>query len=188
MAEHISEKDDFGIAECPSYLKRLDLGCGLNKRKGFIGVDLSPDTNADVIHDLNSYPYPFEDNSIFEIFTSHFIEHVNDIKAFMEECWRILVPRGRMEILAPYYTSMGSIQDHTHVRSICDNTFNYFCKQGLKGMGITQYSIKCDFEIMNKRLYFTNEWENRADEARMWAARHYWNVVSDIEFTLQAIK
>ena len=40
----------------------LHLGCGFNKITGSIGVDINPDSAADVIHDLNNFPYPFKDN------------------------------------------------------------------------------------------------------------------------------
>ena len=39
----------------------LDLGCGNKKRDGTIGVDFNSRTKADIIHDLNIFPYPFED-------------------------------------------------------------------------------------------------------------------------------
>ena len=43
-------------------MKNLDLGCGNRKRKDTIGIDISEDTDADVIHDLNISPYPFDYN------------------------------------------------------------------------------------------------------------------------------
>ena len=39
---------------------RIDLGCGNKKRPGTIGVDFNERTKADIIHNLNSFPYPFE--------------------------------------------------------------------------------------------------------------------------------
>ena len=44
----------------------LDVGCGNNKTQGAIGVDIYPDTQADVICNLNSYTYPFK-NDIFDL-------------------------------------------------------------------------------------------------------------------------
>ena len=38
----------------------LDLGCGSKKRPGAIGVDINAASGADVIHDLDVLPYPFE--------------------------------------------------------------------------------------------------------------------------------
>lgn len=188
MPESIAKQEDFSVAETPSYLKRLDLGCGANKKEGFLGVDISPNVNPDFIHDLNRYPYPFEDNSVFEIFTSHFIEHVGDIKKFMEECWRILVPMGMMTILAPYYSSVRAFQDYTHVRPISEMTFLYFNKEWMDTNKLDHYGVKCNFEIINNRYYFDPAWEARADAAREWARIHYNNVVLDIETRLRAIK
>ena len=50
----------FKITEGYIKMKILDLGCGKRKQKDAIGVDMSEDSDADVIHDLNKFPYPFE--------------------------------------------------------------------------------------------------------------------------------
>ena len=49
-------------------LKILDLGCGNKKREGATGVDYNDRTAADIVHNLNEFPYPFEDNSIDKIY------------------------------------------------------------------------------------------------------------------------
>ncbi len=188
MVQKITEQEDFAIAEAPSYLKKLDLGCGMNCKQGFLGVDHSEDIKPDFVHDLNSYPYPFEDNSVFEIFTSHFIEHVRDIKAFMEECYRMLVPLGMMTVVAPYYSSVRAFQDYTHVRPISENTFLYFNKEWMEQNKLEHYGVKCNFDILNTRYYYAQDWESRADSAREWARMHYVNVVQDIEVRLRTIK
>lgn len=184
----ITEQEDFSKAECPSYLKKLDLGCGDRCKEGFLGVDISPDVNPAFAHDLNIYPYPFEDNSVFEIFCSHFIEHVANLKSFMEECWRILVPMGQITFIAPYYSSIRAWQDYTHVRPISENTFLYFTKEWMDVNKLSHYGVKCDFEIVRTRYYFNPDWESRAEVARDWARKYYINVVDDIEVTLRAKK
>jgi len=188
MPESIIKQEDFSVADAPSYLKKLDLGCGANKKFGFLGVDISPDVDADFIHDLNIYPYPFEDNSVFEIFTSHFIEHVKSIEKFMDECWRMLVPMGMITIVAPYYSSVRAWQDPTHVRPISEMTFLYYSKEWREVNKLEHYNIRSNFEILNSRYYFAPDWEARADAAREWARIHYANVVQDIEVRLRAIK
>ena len=41
----------------------LDLGCGpFQKLEGSIGVDIKAASHVDVVHNLDVYPYPFEDN------------------------------------------------------------------------------------------------------------------------------
>jgi hypothetical protein len=36
----------------------LDIGCGNVKLPGAVGLDISPDTQADVGHNLNIFPFP----------------------------------------------------------------------------------------------------------------------------------
>jgi hypothetical protein len=57
---------------------KLDLGCGLNPKEGFEGVDIRGNEKAKHIVDLFKFPWPFEDNSVDEIHASHLLEHVWD--------------------------------------------------------------------------------------------------------------
>ena len=41
-------------------MKILELGCGTTKIPNAISVDINPFSKADVIHDLNKFPYPFK--------------------------------------------------------------------------------------------------------------------------------
>ena len=61
----------------------LDVGCSRNKVKGAIGIDIDPSSQADIIHDLNQYPYPIESDSFETIMAQHIIEHVNDPVLFI---------------------------------------------------------------------------------------------------------
>src|SRR6185295_223721 len=58
----------------PPVTRRLDLACGQNVREGFEGVDIWP--GAQHVVDLQRYPWPFEDESVLELNTSHYIEHI----------------------------------------------------------------------------------------------------------------
>lgn len=186
---HVSELQDFAPLTGEELgLPRLDLACGKFKLEGYTGVDIIQLPGVDVVYDLNVYPYPFEESSIYQIYCSHFVEHVKDLKLFMEECWRILMPGARFTIVAPYYTSIRAIQDYTHVRSICETTFQYFSQEWLKAMGLEHYDVKCDFATDSLTYKFDPKWATRGDEAREWARMHYNNVVMDIETMLRTIK
>ena len=56
-----------------SKLVKLDIGCGKNKKEGFIGIDIDPHSNADIIS--SALKLPFDDESIDEIHSSHLVEH-----------------------------------------------------------------------------------------------------------------
>jgi predicted SAM-dependent methyltransferase len=55
-------------------MSKINIGCGLDKKKGYINVDIRKDVNPDVICDIQ-YLEPFKDNSIDEIYASHVLEH-----------------------------------------------------------------------------------------------------------------
>ena len=59
--------------------RTLDVGCGINKYPGAIGIDRNPATRADVLCDLDRVPYPFADSSFDQLRAIHVIEHVSDV-------------------------------------------------------------------------------------------------------------
>lgn len=88
---------------------RLDLGCGRSKRDAFKGVDIATDI-PEVDYpgvDLTKPNWPFEDNSVEMIHSSHFLEHLDGDEqiTFMNECCRILRPGGVLLIIVPYGNS-----------------------------------------------------------------------------------
>ena len=52
--------------------KKLNLGCGKDIKGGYINLDVV-DYGGNMIHDINTFPYPFEDNTFDEIFASHIL-------------------------------------------------------------------------------------------------------------------
>ena len=106
----------------------LDMGCGENKHKGFIGVDKRRLPNVDCVHDLESFPWPFEKESISVILASQIIEHIKPWLSidFMNECWRILEFDGLLVLITPYGGSERSLQDPTHCNPWIRYTPFYF--------------------------------------------------------------
>jgi SAM-dependent methyltransferase len=104
----------------------LDVGCGINKYPGSIGIDRNPNTRADVIADLDHYPLPFADSSFREIRAIHVIEHVADVIRTMEEFYRLLAPEGLVIIVTPHYTDFSSFCDPTHRWHLNSFSFRYF--------------------------------------------------------------
>ncbi len=97
----------------------LNLGCGYIKRIGWINVDKYDNCDPDVVHDLNEFPYPWDDNSIDGIEMFHTLEHLNDWWGALIECARILKPGARIEIRVPDESSTSALtyRDHNHVFS-----------------------------------------------------------------------
>ena len=164
----------------------LDLACGNNKRPGFIGIDRSRDgTQADIEHDLETYPWPFPDSHVDEVFCSHFIEHIVDLIPFINELWRVMKPGGVVQFVAPYYTSVWASQDPTHKRFISEQTFAYFDKEWREANRLGHYPIVCDFKIEKIDRAVNAPFSEQSAEAIAFAATHYWNVINEIAVTLR---
>lgn len=86
-----------------SNLLKLNLGCGDRKYIGYTNVDLHGE--PDIRCDLSSYPWPFSDDSVDEIFSEHFLEHVVDFEKTIREMYRILKPGGLLHFKVPHFRS-----------------------------------------------------------------------------------
>lgn len=169
--------------ETQTQKKKIDLAVGNNLHEGFTGVDISKNTQADVIHDLDIFPWPFED--VEEIMCSHYAEHTTDLIAFMNECYRILKPGARMTIISPYYTSIRCWQDPTHKRAISEATFFYYCKEWRVRNKLEFYPITADFKIIDIKYTRNNDYFYMPEETIRKEAKHHWNVYDDIIVTLE---
>lgn len=165
-------------------LLKLDLGCGENKKEGFTGVDFYADT--DVKADLMKFPWIWEDQSVEEIWCSHFFEHIPGPTRvpFMDEVWRIMIPNGKMTIICPYWSSPRSIQDPMHCwPPICDETFLYFNKGWRTANRLNHYLGKCDFDFSTGYMV-DQETAQKAQEVQYFHMKHYLRTINDIQVTL----
>ncbi len=105
---------------------RIDLGCGTRKSEGFIGVDISPSPNVDVVANLNRR-FPFSDNSADIIRAYDVVEHLDNRIHTMNELWRISKPNALIDIFVPSTDGRGAFQDPTHVSFWNLNSFFYYC-------------------------------------------------------------
>lgn len=107
-------------------MRILDVGCGIKKAPGAIGVDRNPASAADVLCDLDRFPYPFIDGSFDSLHAIHVIEHVSDVMRSMEEFHRLVRPGGRVLLVTPHYTDFSSFCDPTHRWHLNSFSFRYF--------------------------------------------------------------
>lgn len=126
-----------GSKPVPAQKPVLDVGCGINKYPGAIGVDRNVHTRADVVADLDHIPYPFFDSSFREVRAIHVIEHVADVIRLMEEFHRVLEPDGIAVIVTPHYTDFSSFCDPTHRWHLNSFSLRYF---GEDHAGYSYYS------------------------------------------------
>jgi SAM-dependent methyltransferase len=127
---------------------KLNLGCGQDIRQGYVNLDIIKRDGVDVVHDLNSFPYPFADDSFDEIYTSHVLEHVDDVMRVLEELHRILAIGGTLIVKVPYYSSAGAFQDLTHKHFFADDTARLY-------IAGNAYARKFSFALVHQKLQYT---------------------------------
>ena len=84
---------------------KLNLGCGPDHKEDFLGIDISPECNPDLVFDFEkeSLLAHFEEGSIEGILAFDIIEHMLHIYAVkvLRECFLLLQPQGKLSIRVP---------------------------------------------------------------------------------------
>jgi SAM-dependent methyltransferase len=112
----------------------LDIGCGSSKTPGAVGLDISSDTDADIVHDLDVFPYPIEDSSFDQILMQDVIEHLREPIRVFEELHRLARPGARIQLRTPHFSSVLAYGDPTHrhyfstiaIRSLAEPRFAHY--------------------------------------------------------------
>lgn len=115
--------------------KELLIGCGHSRDKrlgievhgewaNLVTMDMSAHVDPDVIHNLDVFPYPFDDCEFDEIHAYEVLEHCGsqgDFRYFFKqfrEFYRILKPGGTMMITSPNWNGKWAWGDPGHTRII----------------------------------------------------------------------
>ena len=92
----------------------LNIGCGRVHREGAVNLDISPDVGADVVHDLNTLPWPFQDGQFEQVYAYDVLEHVDDVPRVLEEIHRVSRPGALLHVTVPHFSSANAFTDLTH--------------------------------------------------------------------------
>ena len=128
--------------------KVLDIGCGKDKHQiadaEVIGIDVEPDSDANIIHDLTIIPWPFGDDEFDEVICQDILEHLDDIIPVIQEIKRISKPGSTISIRTPHYSSYYAYTDPAHRHRFGYYTFDHFSSAG--------------FGVIRKRILFPRIW------------------------------
>ncbi len=127
-------------------MRILDIGCGNRKIPGAVGLDKNPDSQADVIHDLDDFPYPFGDNSFDRIYGIDVLEHVTDVIRTLEEIHRLGKPGALVLLRVPHFSSTHAFGDPTHKHFFNSQSLDYFCG------GFSEYAYRPTVRFHKKRV------------------------------------
>ena len=128
-------------------INKLNFGCGQEIMKGYVNMDILKLPGVNVIYNFNKFPYPFKDNEFDEIYTSHVLEHLDDLIKVMAELKRICKSGAKIKIRVPHFSCGVSYRDPTHKRLFSYFTFDYFTDECF-------YNLP-KFKIIKRKLNFT---------------------------------
>lgn len=130
-------------------LLRLDLGCGKNKKAGFLGIDSRPFEGVDQVVDLRT-PWPWGDSSVEEVHASHFVEHLTAPERihFVNELYRVLAPGKGALITTPHWASQRAYGDLTHQwPPVCEFWWYYLDRPWREANAPHNDFYTCDFQV-----------------------------------------
>lgn len=143
----------------------LNAGCGrtAEKEKSCLGgggetrviyLDIRDNVGADVIHDLNKLPLPFNDNYFDEILLSHVIGYLDNISIFLEDIHRILKPNGKLHIIVPHYTDWSYWREPEHKLHYSSYSFDRF-----QNIHNHHFDTKYPFKVQFVKITLQNVWK-----------------------------
>lgn len=145
-------------------MKKLNIGCGKKLLEGYVNLDVV-DYGGNLIHDLNSFPYPFDANTFDEILASHILEHLNNFNQVINELYRISKPGGIIRVFAPFFLNTKYFGDPDHKIPFSIRTFDNYEFIDNKKLKFyekwkldhrTNYQTFAKFEILEKKFNVSN--------------------------------
>jgi len=159
----------------------LNIGCGFNKIKGAINLDIDPRCNPDVTADLTER-LPFEDNYFDEVNAIQVLEHIHNFESLMLEIHRVLKLNGRLKVSVPLWPCRNSFAGTGHVRQFVAETFVIYTNPSYfqPRMHPSNYAGLFDLISMDKNEAMTNgnspvgAWITDLNVVLMKVDKQYW--------------
>jgi predicted SAM-dependent methyltransferase len=184
---------------------KLNLGCGFDKREGWLNVDNFPECAPDRLLDIEKTPWDLPTNGFDEILMKHVLEHVgaqfDGFAAVMRELYRVLAPGGLLEIHVPHVRHDTFWSDPTHVRAFTDLSFRMMSRRQNRAWMETRsnytmlaFVMDVDFETESVVQTYDPHWWAKVErgeltrEALREKAAESWNVARELQVRMRAVK
>lgn len=184
---------------------RLNLGCGYDRREGFLNVDKRGACEPDLVLDLEALPWPWPADSVDEILLKHTLEHLGrDPETYLgivRELWRVSRNGATITIVVPHPRHDHFLNDPTHVRPVTPEGLMMFSKAKNrewveKGIPNTPLGLHLDIdlEIVSVSLVPEEPWRGQFERGEIDrrqladSARRFNNVVREVTVVLRSVK
>lgn len=106
---------------------KLNLGCGKDKKDGYVNLDISDKVSADIVCDIED-GLPFEVNYFDEVLAYNVLEQISNPKKFifvMNELHRIIKENGSLTVRVPNADDICAFQDPMDIMRFTEESFTY---------------------------------------------------------------
>lgn len=142
-------------------MRVLNVGCGKAKHDfpevgvatEVVGIDISPQSQADLLHDLDRLPWPLESDRFDLIIMQDIIEHLDDVPGVLNEIWRIGADRCRVRIRTPHFSSWYAYNDPTHRRF-----FGAYVFDGFLVSSVNDLYAEGTYRMIRREILFPKVW------------------------------
>jgi len=176
---------DFSEERSPAPVEkvRLDIGCGKTTPEGWLGLD-QIDFGQKYVHDIRK-GIPFPDDSVDEVRSSHFVEHLTGEERiiFFNELWRVLKKGATAQIVTPNWSHSCAYGDPTHQWPPMSQWYPLYLHKDWRSVNAPHVSFSCDFDHV-----IAGSWdqsiEGRNPETKSFMMDKYTNSWRDLIVTL----
>lgn len=131
------------------------LGAGKKAYPNSIAIDKLDLPNIDIVTNLERGLSFLPDNSVDEIQSTSFFEHITNFDQLMIDIYRVLKPNGIINLFVPHFSNPYFYSDPTHVRHFGYYTFYYYSKKQEKLFRkVPTFYNNCDFNITSTKFIF----------------------------------
>jgi predicted SAM-dependent methyltransferase len=168
----------------PVQLLRLDIGCGKNTPEGWEGID-TIDFGQKHVKDVRKGMGWLADNSVDEIRSNHFVEHLTGTEriAFFNELWRVMKKDATALIVTPNWSHACAYGDPTHQWPPMSQWWPLYLHKEWRAANAPHAGYTCHFDHV-----IAGSWdqsiEGKHQEAKQFAMQNYVNGWRDLIVTL----
>lgn len=136
----------------------LELGCGAYRQfPGAVSVDALDFPSVDVVGEVTQVLRALTRDRVCAVKSWHFLEHVEDIPALLEELARVVRPGGTVEFTVPHFSNPYFYSDPTHRAFFGLYTFNYLAESSLFKRVVPNYQKHPAFRLTRVDLRFRGD-------------------------------
>jgi len=178
---------------------KINIGSGGTRFDGFVNCDCSNLFNPEYVFDMEKDTWPFEDNSVDEVYAHHVLEHLGEgYFHCLQELYRVCKADAIIDVKVPHYRNENQAHDPTHRRLITmrglalfDQEYNLAGPSTSSKLGLqfgVNFKILSESSDLNQEHHQFNELKEKSDQEIAEYAFDKVNVYNETHIVMRVIK